>query len=49
MGQADEFGLFPDEKVFVESKHIKKAFYMLCASQNKKVTNLVLPTASIVQ
>lgn len=49
MGQADEFGLFPDEKVFVESKHIKKAFYMLCTPQNNKVINLVLPPPSIVQ
>ena len=49
MGKADEFGLFPDEKIFVESKHIKKIFYMLCVPQNKKVINLVLPTPSIVQ
>ena len=49
MGKADEFGLFPDEKVFVESKHIKKLFYKIRDPQNTKISNLVLPQPSSVQ
>jgi len=49
MGKADEFGLFPDEKMFVESKHIQKLFYKLREYQNKEITSLVLPQPSTVQ
>jgi len=49
MGKDDEFGLFPDEKIFIESKFIKKIFYKLCSPDNKRITNLVLPPPSIVQ
>ena len=37
MGKTDEFGIFPDEKVFVKSKHIKKLFYKLSGPQNTKI------------
>ncbi|TPH15751.1 DUF4262 domain-containing protein [Litorilituus lipolyticus] len=40
LGQADVFGLFPDEKEFVESKHIRRCFYKLQAA--KSFVGLVL-------
>jgi hypothetical protein len=49
IGKADEFGIFPDEKIFVESKHIKNLFYKLSKPQNTKISNLVLPQPSTVQ
>jgi hypothetical protein len=49
IGKADEFGIFPDEKIFVESKHIKKMFYKLIDPKYTKISNLVLPQPSTVQ
>lgn len=50
-GKADQFGLFPDEKIFCESKHIKQIFYkqVLTQGMNHGRTNLVMPESLTMQ
>ncbi len=47
LGKSDELGLFPDEKVFEESKHIKQLFYKL--QKASCLSSIVSPAPNTVQ
>lgn len=47
---ADEFGIFPDEKIFSESKHVKKLFFKQSFINNFGMSNmLVMPQIATLQ
>jgi hypothetical protein len=47
---ADEFGLYPDEKIFSESKHVKKLFFKQSFTNNFGMNNnLAMPQVLTVQ
>lgn len=40
LAKEDEFGVFPDEKIFRKSKHINQCFFEHCTSQSKPLVML---------
>lgn len=51
MGKSDELGVFPDEKIFIESKHIKRVFFKQTLFNGKSLgtRNFVMPQIPTIQ